>query len=93
MGRHCAVLNYRSGYKLTKEQRLKKLLDATKFTIVRSAVAYADNPQRRPSAQEAAWSYTMAWSSQEEEHGKRQTPWSGWRVVGGCGSRDQRPRR
>ena len=43
MGRHCAVLNCRSGYKLTREQRLKKLLDATKFTIARSAVAHADN--------------------------------------------------
>ena len=32
-----------SGYKLTREQHLKKPLDATKFTIVRSAVAYADN--------------------------------------------------
>ena len=36
-------IEFASGYKLTREQRLKKLLDATKFTIVRSAVAYADN--------------------------------------------------
>ena len=50
MGRHCAVLNCRSGYKLTREQRLKKLLDATKFTIgslCRRSCGQHGDPQHR----------------------------------------------
>ena len=44
MGRHCGVLNCRSGYKLTSQGTTpKEPSDATKFTIFRSAVAYADN--------------------------------------------------